>query len=409
LRILSLSRFRADAAGTGGQQRRLASLLALAKVGEVDQLILGFDPRASAPDELYLPSLNRPPLPLPGSARFIDPGLFGILQGWSADSPRLNRTDRNRLRDRIVAGRYDLIFANRAAGAATVLMAFAGHPGLPRMITDLDDILSDVIADEVRTRTSALGVQAALRRSLEASLVWRTEQRAIAASAVSYVCSEADRTRLLALNPGADIAVLPNVSRAAFQPRPDRVGRLRLLFVGSLDYAPNIDGLDWFVEAIWPAVRARFGDGVSLTIIGRRGGDGHPPLHGPGIDVFANVASVEPYYRDADACVVPIRYGGGTSIKAVEAMAAGRPLLATPTGVRGLGLTSGRDYLAFTDAASFLVACETLANKPTLSHEIIAAAHGIWQDRFSQTTVDGIIARDIRRFVATVTKAGQIA
>lgn len=392
-RVLFISRFRGDAAGTGGQQRRHATLSALRRVAEVEQLILGDDPDSGAADELYLPSLNRPRFKSSGMLRFIDPALVRVAQGWTDSGVRLSAADRHALAQRLNRSRYDMFFANRAAMAKLVLSALPARQGRAALFTDLDDVVSDLIVADLRTRGLGSGMQNAAARAIEARLVRRIESDVIKASAMSFVCSHDDRARLASRYPAAAIEVLPNVSRAAFLPMTQAGGRLKLLFVGSLDYEPNRDGLAWFLESIWPEARQRFGDRISLTIVGRGTDEQFRPYSGiAGTQYHRDVPSLEPFYRSAGACVVPIRYGGGTSIKTIEAMAAGRPVLSTAVGVRGLGLKDGEQYLGFEDAAGFVGACEALDEKPSLRDALVASARSFWESRFSQGAVDRVIA-----------------
>lgn len=391
-RLLFISRIRADAHGSGGQQRRHALLAALEKVASVDQLILGYDPAARGADELYLPSLNRPPHDLPRKLPFVDPALLRLAQGFAENSVRLGGEDRRVLRQRIEAGGYDVIFCNRAIAACVTLAALGDDAPRFRLLTDLDDVISDVMLAQLRVKRRSWGLQASVAAALEALYTRKMERRTIRASRSSFVCSTDDAAKLERRYPGARVAVVPNVTGARLLPAR-LSGALRLLFVGSLDYAPNLDGLGWFLDRLWPVARARFGEQISLAVVGRGTGELVASLRGiDGVEVHLNVPEVEPYYRDADACVVPIRYGGGTSIKTIEAMAAGRPLLSTPVGVRGLGLMPGEHYLRFEDADDFVEACAALIDAPGRATALAAAAHRFWEGHFSQAAVDRAIA-----------------
>lgn len=402
MRSLFISRLRPDAAGSGGQQRRHSTLSALRRLGEVDQLILGYDPAATTSDELYLPSLNQPRVPSINLLPFVDPKLVRIAQGWSGNIARLDARDRATLGARIAAGDYDLVFANRAMGGLAVLSS----ADTPPLLTDFDDMISDVLAVELRTRGRSLGLQSMLAQGIEAKLVSLAEGKVARASATSFVCSESDRAKLASRYPGTHVVILPNVSQAPFTPLPDPDGKLHLLFVGSLDYEPNQDAVTWFLEAIWPTVRDALGDQVSLAVVGR-GSDEiiatFPKV--AGASYHLNVPSLAPFYAAADACIVPVRYGGGTSIKTIEAMAAGRPILSTPVGMRGLGMVDGTDHLAFTDAGEFVAACRRLIDEPGLAPQLVAAAHGLWEDRFSQAAVDRVVASCAARAMAKEDRA----
>ena len=144
--------------------------------------------------------------------------------------------------------------------------------------------------------------------------------------------------------------------------------------------------------SVFEALYALVSGGVRYAIF--KGDDGliSSWVGAPGVSFHLNAPSLDPHYAAADACIVPIRYGGGTSIKTIEAMARGRPVLATPVGMRGLGAVDGRDHLCFADAQGFTAACARLRDEPGLAERLVAAGHRLWEERFSQAAVDRIVA-----------------
>jgi glycosyltransferase involved in cell wall biosynthesis len=122
--------------------------------------------------------------------------------------------------------------------------------------------------------------------------------------------------------------------------RPNRV-----VFVGSMDYHANIDGVLEFAREVWPALHERHAQLV-FTIVGRDPAAEVRQLASlPGIEVTGTVADVRPYYREAVASVVPLRVGGGSRLKILEAMAAGVPVVSTSLGAEGLKVSHAKDIL----------------------------------------------------------------
>jgi polysaccharide biosynthesis protein PslH len=155
--------------------------------------------------------------------------------------------------------------------------------------------------------------------------------------------------------PGARTAVIPNAADVEFyrpraeDPKPD--GRT-IVFFGLLSYAPNVDGVIHFVKDIWPLVVAAHPD-ARCKIIG-----GSPPpalqaLAGPGIELTGFVPDLRPHLAEAAAVVVPLRFGGGTRLKIVEAMAMGKAIVSTTLGAEGIEAVPDRDIMIADDAASF--------------------------------------------------------
>ncbi len=193
------------------------------------------------------------------------------------------------------------------------------------------------------------------------------ERRAMRDFDAHVVVSERDRERLLQLKSASSISVIENgvdsnhysdqaieAAHAARAAEHDRAGsngsrptrrRNRIVFVGSMDYHANIDGVVEFAREVWPTLHERHAELV-FTIVGRDPADEIRALASlPGIEVTGTVADVRPYYREAVASVVPLRVGGGSRLKILEAMAAGVPVVSTTLGAEGLKVSHERDIL----------------------------------------------------------------
>jgi glycosyltransferase involved in cell wall biosynthesis len=118
-----------------------------------------------------------------------------------------------------------------------------------------------------------------------------------------------------------------------------------ILYLGSLDWRPNLDALRLLLDPIFPNVQAHEPD-ARLVIVGR-----HPPdwlrqrVAGmPGVELHADVPDVRPYLARSMAMSVPLRIGGGSRLKILESLAAGLPVVSTHVGAEGLALRPGQDY-----------------------------------------------------------------
>ena len=200
------------------------------------------------------------------------------------------------------------------------------------------------------------GVPAAVLRA-EASryrrYVLARMPRFSAAVAVSTI--EAEELRRITDLP---VYVIPTgVDTQAIQPVPEPNGPPRLLFAGTLGYAPNSQGIRWFCDEVWPAVRRELPD-ARLDIAGR---DPSPSVRAlgdrDGITVIGPVPEMPPYFARAHAAVVPILTGAGIRVKIVEAMANGRAVVSTSLGWEGLpDLEPGRHLLVADEATQFAAA-----------------------------------------------------
>ncbi len=130
-----------------------------------------------------------------------------------------------------------------------------------------------------------------------------------------------------------------------FQPDREMADPNLVSFVGSMDWLPNVDGVEFLVRDIWPRVRAARPD-ARLQIVGRNPTGEVKRYHGTdGIEVTGGVPDVRPYYSRAAVVVVPLRIGGGTRIKIYEAMAMGKPVVSTPLGAEGLSFREGEQII----------------------------------------------------------------
>jgi glycosyltransferase involved in cell wall biosynthesis len=138
-----------------------------------------------------------------------------------------------------------------------------------------------------------------------------------------------------------------------------------ILFLGAMDWMPNVDGVEWFVREVLPRVRRDMPD-ARLTIVGRDPVASIRALHEPahGVEVTGTVADVRPYLERASVFVVPLRVGGGTRLKLFEGLSTGIPTVSTTIGAEGLPLEDGV-HLRIADAPDTMAtAIARLLNDP---------------------------------------------
>src|SRR5665213_4577915 len=163
--------------------------------------------------------------------------------------------------------------------------------------------------------------------------------------------SNADSREIQSLYGASRIASVPTgVDIDYFFPCRATQANNDLVFLGSMDWRPNIDGLNWFVGSVLPLIRARRPD-CSLAMVGRSPTSEILRLAGTDvrIHVTGTVDDVRPHLWESAVSIVPLRIGGGTRLKIYEAMAAKIPVVSTSVGAEGLDVRDG-DNIAIADS-----------------------------------------------------------
>ena len=233
-------------------------------------------------------------------------------------------------------------------------------------------------------------------------LVWRNQARKMArfegdalrrfdsVIAVSARDAEALRTRFaLKTVERIDTGVDLDFYRPTPLPAPPAPGEGTIAFTGVMDSPANIDGIAFLMDQVWPlVVQAR--PAARALIVGRNPA---PALvaaarqRGLAWSFTGYVDDIRPHVETAHLCVIPLRVGSGTRIKAFEAMAMNRPIVSTTVGVEGLDVVDGTHLLMADDPAAFAAAILRLLNDAALPTQLTQAARALLEERFSWSHV----------------------
>ncbi len=249
-------------------------------------------------------------------------------------------------------------------------------------VLDWHNIESELLAQYSDRESNPLKRSYARRT---ANLMRKVEVRATREFNAHVVVSETDAQRLRRMDPDARIYVVENgVEVTHFDQVVNQPGasRNRIVFVASMDYHANIDAAVWFAREVWPSVHALEPDLV-FTIVGRDPAATVRELASlPGVEVTGTVDDVRPFYREAIAAVAPLRVGGGSRLKILEAMAARVPVIATTLGAEGLDVKPDENILIADSPETMRDAIVSLAQNAERQAQLIESGRGLVRDRY---------------------------
>src|SRR5208337_2923754 len=300
------------------------------------------------------------PLYAPVTSRLPEP-LEKLCRRVAVVSPRPQR--RRWLRPAVMWGdsRFDVVHVFRLAMVPFGKPYLRGFFRRPRRHLDLDDIESFT-----RRRIASLyrqnGASAmAAYEEAEAARSESLENEAFRSLDRVYVCSASDRGKLEGRT-GAEVCVLPNAVRMpADVPARGGDGVFTFFFVGTLGYYPNEDGVRYLCAEIVPRIRELAGSNFVVNIAGPGASESlRQAASVPQVRFLGAVADLHPWYAQADAVVAPVRAGGGTRIKILEAFSYQRPVAATSTAMEGIEARAEEHVVIGDTPAAFAQQCARL-------------------------------------------------
>ena len=271
-----------------------------------------------------------------------------------------------------------------------------------RQVTSLPVVLEEaevvVIRDQYASETRWV-------RKARRGLTWWKYSRFVRELCGRAVCttvvSETERQILERI--GCDprrLAVVPNGVDASDLDWPRGAVTERLIYPGSLTYFANRDAVQWFLESTLPLVHRARPD-VDFWVTGATGPE---PLPGTGPEarliLTGHLPDVRPAVAGSAICVVPLRVGGGTRLKILQAMALGTPVVATSKGAEGLDVTPGRDILIGDTPETFASHVLGLLSDRRLADNMAAAARALVRNRYTWTRSGAVLDDALRRAVS---------
>jgi len=294
--------------------------------------------------------------------------------------------------------RFDVVLLMQAhVGRYAAPFIEAGVP----VILDQQNVESQISGEVARLAPTRMGrARARLDvwkwRSYERGLVGRV-QRTIAVS-------ESDARAFRKLTPSASVTVRPSgadLRSLRYVDHSENRGD-RLIMTGTLGYLPNLDAAIWMIERILPRVR-RVRSSARLVLVGASAPESLRKLGGDAVDVVGRVPDVRPFLEGADLFVAPLRAGGGTRLKLLEAFAVGLPTVATTLASAGIAVRHGSDVATADDEETFANEIVRLLDDVAARRAMAESARRLVEDSYDWQT----IAADYQKDLYDVVRASQ--
>lgn len=284
-----------------------------------------------------------------------------------------------RFEELLTAEKYDLCLAVCSSMGSIMLK----DERVGRLIVDLVDV------DSAKWRMYGLrhhGLQKwAFNR--ESKKIARLERQLAERAEVCVTVSRRECELLRAVAPGVSTLAIPNgVDTEYFEPEENQKNIERIVFVGQMDYFPNVDAVKWFAENVWPAITNRHSE-LQWCIVGR-----NPTLavrnlaRLRNVSVTGEVSDVRPFLTSAIS-IAPLRLACGVQNKVLEAMSAGRPMVTTSEVAGGIEVTPQEEFLIANDPSEWIGAIDLLLRDSEFCQKLGTRARRAMVDHFTWNTV----------------------
>ena len=323
------------------------------------------------------------------------PNFFSETAGWQLLKVRSLLSSRSLVRMfydvRVVREVLDRLLSARAYDIVNVELPFLAFHALarsprgrraPRLVLDEHNIEFDLGRQQAR---DDVGASRRIYNAINSRKVRREEVKLWTEFDGVAFCSAPDQARARSLVPSMRSAVVPNaVNVEYFRPRPTDPPSdgSTVLFFGALNYFPNQDGLLHLLREVWPLIEKRNPE-ARLKIVGQQPTPEILAHQSHRIEVAGAVDDLRPHLASAAVSIAPLRIGGGTRFKILEAMAMAKPVVSTSLGAEGIEAEPGRHILLGDDPASFAAAVSRVLGDPQLGARLGREGRALVEERYS--------------------------
>jgi glycosyltransferase involved in cell wall biosynthesis len=329
------------------------------------------------------------------ASRFFNP--LPLMSFWVRDFfMRIRQKSEAAMR----SGGFDIVWVEHAFNFPWLEELLAHAPVRPRVVCNTHNIEFDL----ARQLANFGGTRAERRmwRSQQ-NLLYRWETHAFRESDVTVVCSEDDRSVVLKEVPDANVVIASNgVDTSYFTRSATRRDREpTLLFTGLFSYQPNIDASLFFLADVYPLIKRELPD-CRVIFAGRQAAAAFARLDLPaGVEIVTDPHDMRPQFDRAWIFVAPLRLGGGTRLKILEAMAMECPVVSTRMGCSGLPVQPDKHLLVEDTPVGFATAVIRLARDSEQRKRFAQDALELVRDRFDWSAVAG---KGVKNVIMAISK-----
>ncbi|MHA2029000.1 MAG: glycosyltransferase [Candidatus Kariarchaeaceae archaeon] len=256
-----------------------------------------------------------------------------------------------------------------------------GFPNITPFILDLDNVNWNLLNRTAKYQSGKDKFQTSIKSYL--SLI--EERILVRKSSITVISNPDERDKLpehrkiITIENGFDFPENMGINKERNQ---------RILFFGSLFYYPNLDGIRWFCNEIWPIISSKL-PGIKLDIIGHVNNieEIENIVDLGGITFHGFVENIDPFIRSNACLIVPLRIASGTRIKILESWAKGIPVVSTSIGAEGLGATNSQTLLTGDTPGEFANACIQILNDPDVGTQLAKNAFLYGKEKFKWDSI----------------------
>ncbi|MEB3341289.1 tetratricopeptide repeat protein [Okeania sp.] len=209
------------------------------------------------------------------------------------------------------------------------------------------------------------------------------ELKVIQGADMTLVVSPVEKNELKKMIPDARVDILSNIHDVCGENPPDFYAMRDILFVGGFSHPPNVDGITWFIQEIFPSLQAQIPD-INLDVVGSNMPEKLKKISQPGINMHGFVEDLKPFFNQAKIVIAPLRYGAGVKGKVNQAQSWGIPVVGTSVAIEGMYLSDEVDVLIADEPETFVRQIVRLYNNSELWKLISEGGRKNVQQHFSR-------------------------